>query len=74
MTERGGLYYDYGLCKGNPGETTDVSILDDGLYNERWKQYSLDSETLTMHDAWLVDSNEVQKARVEDGHLVPEAG
>ena len=70
MTERGGLYYDYGLCK-EIQRTTDVSILDDRL--KKMKQYSLDSETLTMHDAWLVDLAST-KNRVEDGHLVPEAG
>ena len=36
LTERGGISFDVGLDAGEPGETTDVSLLSDELYEARW--------------------------------------
>jgi hypothetical protein len=38
-TERGGIRFDVGLDEGNLGQTTDVSLLEDGLYRERWNDF-----------------------------------
>lgn len=39
LTERGGIRCDYGFAVGQPGQTTDVAILGDSIYAERWKNY-----------------------------------
>lgn len=39
FTERGGIRIDYGLDEGQGEETTDVQLLNDNLYDERFKQY-----------------------------------
>jgi hypothetical protein len=71
LTDKGGMKYDYGLDeKSNSRETTDVSLLDETLYNKRREQYSLDSKILHLHDAWIVTSSNVRKAKVQDGRLV----
>ena len=43
LTERGGMRFDYGLAEGNPGETTDVHLLSDELYQARRMDYQLAS-------------------------------
>ena len=39
MTELGGIRFDVGLDEGEPGETTDVSILPATLYARRWHDF-----------------------------------
>jgi hypothetical protein len=39
LTERGGISFDVGLDAGQPGETTDVRLLSDELYEARWADF-----------------------------------
>lgn len=43
LTERGGVIFDFGLDEGKPGETTDVTIMPQSLYEERWPDYQVQS-------------------------------
>lgn len=44
LTDIGGIRVDYGLDEGKDGETTDVGLLDDDLYEKRWKNYHREVE------------------------------
>jgi hypothetical protein len=44
LTDIGGIRVEHGLDEGEPGETTDVSLLDNSLYIQRWKNYHRRSE------------------------------
>lgn len=39
LTERGGIRFDVGLDEGQPGETTDVGLLNDDLHQSRWADF-----------------------------------
>jgi hypothetical protein len=39
LTERGGIRFDVGLDRGEPGQTTDVSLLNDDLHQKRWSDF-----------------------------------
>jgi hypothetical protein len=39
LTDIGGVRFDVGLDSGDPGQTTDVSLLDFTLYRQRWDDY-----------------------------------
>jgi len=39
LTEKVGLRFETGLDEGELGQTTDVTLLDIGLHQQRWKQY-----------------------------------
>jgi hypothetical protein len=39
LTDLGGIRIDVGLDEGEEGETTDISLLDWTLYQQRWKDY-----------------------------------
>jgi len=39
LTDIGGVRVEVGLDSGDPGQTTDVSLLDRRLYEERWKDF-----------------------------------
>lgn len=39
LTNLGGIRIDVGLDEGEEGETTDISLLDWPLYQQRWKDY-----------------------------------
>ncbi|MEW6614961.1 MAG: hypothetical protein AB1401_05795 [Thermodesulfobacteriota bacterium] len=39
LTDLGGIRIDVGLDEGEEGETTDISLLDLPLYQQRWKDY-----------------------------------
>lgn len=39
MTDRGGMLSTYGWDSGEPGQTTEVSLLDEDSYRLRWSQY-----------------------------------
>jgi hypothetical protein len=48
LTDRGGIRFDVGLDEGKPGETTDVSLLSQNLYETRWKEFQPDSQTFEL--------------------------
>lgn len=39
LTDRGGVRIEHGLDEGNEGETTDISLLDEALYRQRWADF-----------------------------------
>ena len=43
LTDRGGLSSSYGWDSGEPGQSTEVSLLDDDSYLFRWGQYQKDT-------------------------------
>lgn len=48
LTERGGIRIDWGLDKGQMGQKTDVSLLDEDLWKERWLNYQEGSVELDL--------------------------
>ena len=45
LTDIGGFRFERGLDDGEPGETTDVGVLAQALYSERWKDFQFDKST-----------------------------
>lgn len=43
LTDRGGISSSYGWDSGEPGQSTEVSLLDDDSYLFRWGQYQKDT-------------------------------
>ncbi|HAM50980.1 MAG TPA: hypothetical protein DCP92_09945 [Nitrospiraceae bacterium] len=39
LTDKGGVRVEHGLDEGEDGETTDISILDLPVYQQRWRDY-----------------------------------
>ncbi|MFO1004261.1 MAG: hypothetical protein U0936_28410 [Planctomycetaceae bacterium] len=39
LTERGGIYVEGGLDRGNEGQTTDVGLLAENVFVQRWREY-----------------------------------
>jgi len=50
LTEKGGIRIDWGLDTGQKGETTDVSLMDESLWEKRWKEYQETSGTFDLVD------------------------
>jgi len=50
LTEKGGVRIDWGLDTGPEGETTDVSLMDESLWEKRWKNYQETSKTFHLVD------------------------
>jgi hypothetical protein len=71
LTERGGLRFDYGLDEGGDGETTDVSILDWGVYERRWREFLPESQTYQFKDGWIVSGSRVRRVVPENGVFKP---
>ena len=61
LTDRGGISFDHGLDEGKTGETTDVRLLGQKVWEQRWAQYQLDSKVLEFVDAWILEGNQVRK-------------
>ena len=61
LTDRGGISFDHGLDEGKTGETTDVRLLGQRVWEQRWAQYQLDSKVLEFVDAWILEGNQVRK-------------
>lgn len=62
LTERGGIRVDVGLDEGDPGSTTDVECMDDGIYSHRWGQFQPDATDFEFSDAWIVTSEKISRA------------
>jgi len=39
LTDRGGVRIEHGLDEGDEGETTDIGLLDEALYRQRWTDF-----------------------------------
>ena len=42
LTERGGVRIDWGLDSGKAGQKTDVTLLDDDMWNQTWNMFQFD--------------------------------
>ena len=73
LTDLGGIRFDYGLDEAAQGQTTDVALLDDAVYQKRWAQFQLGSTDFNFADAWIVTRNSVVRAvRDEYGYHFPD--
>ena len=54
LTERGGIRFDFGLDEGAPGETTDIGLLSEELYTERWAEYQNESAAYQKVDEFIL--------------------
>jgi hypothetical protein len=62
LTDRGGLCIEHGLDEGDsPGETTDVSFLDECLYKERWKDYHEETSSFGYLEGYSVSQDSIEK-------------
>jgi hypothetical protein len=50
LTERGGVRIDWGLDTGSEGQTTDITLMDDSLWKQRWDEYQESSRTFDFKD------------------------
>lgn len=57
LSEKGGLRIDWGLDGGRPGERTDVSLMDEALWQEYLYWFREPSEVLELVDSVEIDSN-----------------
>ena len=57
LTEKGGLRFDWGLDIGKKiGETTDVSLLDGGVWEEYWSWFQEESQVMELVDCVVVNA------------------
>jgi hypothetical protein len=62
LTERGGIRVEHGLDEGNsPGATTDISLLADNLYKERWKDYHEETSSFEYLEGYSVRHDSIEK-------------
>jgi hypothetical protein len=54
LTDRGGVRIEHGLDEGNEGETTDISLLDETLYRQRWADFQKPTVTFEFVDEVVV--------------------
>ena len=71
LTDLGGLRYDYGLCEGNDGETTDVQFVPRGgaIYEQRWADCLPVSNRFEFVDGFEVSSQGVSELCIRDGRF-----
>ncbi len=55
LTERGGVRIERGLDSGAMTQTTDVSLLDYALYQQRWNNYQLSTAAFDLVDQTTVE-------------------
>ena len=54
LTERGGIRFDFGLAEGDSGETTDVQLLDQRIYETRWNDFQTDTAAYELIERLVV--------------------
>ncbi len=71
LTDLGGIRYDYGLCEGKDGETTDVQIIPKGgaVYEQRWADFSAKSNRFEFVDGFEVSPQGVSELCIRDGRF-----
>lgn len=63
LTERGGIRFEVGLDEGRKkDETTDVSLLDHSLYEERWRDYQKETAAFAYVDDFPIHGIKKVKA------------
>lgn len=72
LTDVGGLQYDYGLCEGNDGETTDVRIVAKAgaVYCRRWPEFAAGSTSFQFVDGFEITcSGNISEICIRDGRF-----
>jgi len=59
LTERGGIRIDWGLDQGKSGETTDISLMDDGIWQECWESFQDGAKMFQLIDLVIVEGRKV---------------
>ncbi|MBV5329809.1 MAG: hypothetical protein JZU65_19635 [Chlorobium sp.] len=54
LTEKGGIRVDWGLDSGKPGETTDISLLDDSIWETYWNNFQHEATIYKHIDSVLI--------------------
>jgi hypothetical protein len=54
LTDRGGVRVEHGLDEGEEGETTDISLLDEALYQQRWADFQKTTAAFEFVDEVMV--------------------
>lgn len=54
LTDRGGIRFDVGLDAGEPGQTTDVALLSEDLYAQRWKNFQKESSAYDLDGEFTI--------------------
>ena len=70
LTEQGGMRYDYGIARGNHGETCDVSIFDKNsgdTYETRWSQYCASSTDYKFMQGYRLKGDDIMPLTIQDG-------
>lgn len=67
LTDKGGLRFEHGLSEAGDHETTDVSLLDNALYEQRLSQYRPDCECFEFADGWCIQNGTVFPITIKDG-------
>lgn len=67
LTDKGGMRFEHGLAEENENERTDVSLLDQGLYQYRLSQYNPASTCFEFVDGWCIQSGQISRVTIENG-------
>ena len=59
LTDKGGIRIDWGLDVGKPGETTLISLMEDKIWEESWKNFQKDAPTFQFVDAVTVEGSQL---------------
>jgi len=54
LTDRGGVSVENGLDEGQGEDTTDINLLDDALYKQRWEQYQKETSPFKFVDEIVI--------------------
>jgi hypothetical protein len=67
LTERGGIRIDAGLDEGKKGETTDISLLPNELYQKRWQEYQRETAAFEHVDDLLIQGTQNNNQPMKGG-------
>lgn len=72
LTDLTGVRFDYGLCEGKEGETTDIQIVErtSPIYQQRWAQFNAASTAYDFVDGFEVSANGIAQLIIRDSQLV----
>jgi len=71
LTDKGGLRYEHGLAEGEDSQTTDVSLLDELLFERRRTQYSAENDgCFRFVDGWRIENGKIEPITIENGEWI----
>ena len=70
FTDKGGLRFEHGLSESAETETTDVSLLDEPLYQQRFSQYGPQSSCFEFSDGWCVHNGQIFPVERQNGEWI----